>query len=176
MTCQTCFIIRTSNHILWQLTHTFQHWKWPTSYCKLRENKYLFCACAWLVLYMQHTPTAEVTTQITSRGSGTTIESSYSARLNSGNSIRPLELRISYDSYIIWTPNFRMRISFICTQIGAWSLSAMQDVTLNIPLFLTLFIAQSVHYKSASTNFVVAPTFTYLLHGAGPLLRCYLVL
>jgi hypothetical protein len=162
ITCQTCFIIRTSNHILWQLTHMFQHWKWPASYCELRENKYLVCACACLVLYMQHTPTAEVTTQIACRRSGTTIESSYSARLNWGNSIRPLELRIKYDGCIHSTPNSRMRNSLICTQIAAWSLNTMQNITLNI-LFFPPIIIQLTHYKSVSTTYVVEPKILHYI-------------
>jgi len=148
MTRQTCFIIRTSDHIWWQLTHTFQRWKWPTSSCELRENKCLFVHAAHANNW------SYVTTQITSRGSGTAVESSYCARLNWGNSIRPLELRISYDGYIHSTPNFRMHNSFVCTQIAAWSLSAMQDITLYV-LFVSPFIIHSVHYKTVSTSYVV---------------------
>jgi hypothetical protein len=136
MTCQTCFIIIiiTSNHILWQLTHTFQHKNDPRVTANSGRISALFVHVpVWhYTRYMQHTPTAEATTQITYRGSRMTIQSSQSARLNWGNSIRPLELRIRYGGYVQWAPNFRMHNSFICTKIAAWSLSAVQDTPLNI--------------------------------------------
>jgi len=84
-------------------------------------------------------------------------QSSYSARVNWENPIRPLELRISYDDYIHSTPNFRMYNSFICTQIAAWLLCAMQDITVYI-LLVPPFIIQSFRYKTVGRAYVVKHT------------------